>query len=134
MLVFICSLIYTGENDNGYLTLRPGTGSNITILLLNVGVSGQFRISVIMDASIDIDDTAVQYTINNDRPVVSQNTKEDIIVNVYFSNDIPAGLSVTFTVVAQSESDYDVNDFITFDVVNVRQVSIANTITCLLCV
>lgn len=132
--MFICSLIYIGENDNGYLTLRPGTGSNITILLLNVGVSGQFRISVIMDASIDIDDTAVQYTISNDRPVVSQNTKEDIIVNVYFSNDIPAGLSVTFTVVAQSESDYDVNDFITFDVVNVRQVSIANTITCLLCV
>ena len=38
--VFVClatiALVYAGENDNGYLTLRPGTGSDVTVVLLNV--------------------------------------------------------------------------------------------------
>ena len=115
-------LIYAGENDNGYLTLRPGTGSDITVVLLNIGASQRFRISIIIDTPID--GTGVQYTIDNDNPFVSQNSQVDITVNVFFPNDVPVGLGVTFTVVAQSESDFDVNDFITFDAVNVREVSI----------
>ena len=122
MLVMLISvLLYAGENDNGYLTLRPGTGSDITIVLLNIGTSQRFRISVITDTSID--GSGVQYTIDNDNPFVSQNSQVDITVSVFFPNDVPVGLGVTFTVVAQSENDFDVNDFINFDAVNVREVS-----------
>ena len=114
--------IYTGQNDNGYLTLRPGTGSSITIVLLNTGANQRFRISVTADESTE--GSGVQYTVDNDNPFVSQNSQVDITVNVVFPNDIPLGLSVTFTVVAQSEDNFDVNDFITFDAVNLREVSV----------
>ena len=114
--------IYAGENDNGYLTLRPGTESDITVVLQNIGASQRFRISVIADASID--GRGVQYTVDNDNPFVSQNSQVDITVNVFFPDDVPVGLSVTFTFVAQSEANFDVNDFISFDAVNVREVSI----------
>lgn len=120
--ILIIILLYAGENDNGYLTLRPGTGSAITVVLLNTGASQRFRISVITDTSID--DSGVQYTINNENPFVSQNSQVDITVNVFFSNNVPVGLGVTFTVVAQSENSFDVNDFINFDAVNIREVSI----------
>ena len=101
-------------------------------MLLNVGASQRFRISVITDASID--GTGVQYTIDNDNPFVSQNSQTDITVNVVFPSDVSLGLSVTFTVVAQSENDFDVNDFISFDAVNVCEVSIKHNCLFPVCV
>ena len=125
---------HVGPIDNGYLTLRPGTGADVTIVLLNVGAGQRFRISVILDTSFDIDSSAVQYTINNDRPSVPHNLPTDITINVMLSSNAPVGLSVTITVVAQSETNSNVNDFITFDVVTIREVSIKHHIvtTCLL--
>ena len=117
-------MIFIGPIDNGYLTLRPGTEASVTIVLFNVGISQQFRIAVNLDASFDVDSAAVQYTINDDRPFVSQDSQTDITINVMLSRDAPVGLSVTFTVVAQSDSNFDVNDFITFDVVTIREVSV----------
>ena len=112
-----------------YLTLRPGTEANVTIVLLNVGTSQRFRISVNLDTSFDVGSAAVQYTINDNRPFVSQDSQTDIVINVMLSRDAPVGLSVTFTVVAQSESNFDVNDFITFDTVTIREVSVKHHVT-----
>ena len=117
-------MIFIGPIDNGYLTLRPGTEADVTIVLLNDGASERYRITVNLDTSFDVDSSAVQYTIDNDRPFVSQNSQPNITINVMLSRNAPVGLSVTFTVVAQSENDFDENDFITFDVVTIREVSI----------
>ena len=114
--------VRTGENDNGYLTLSPGMDSAVTIVLLNAGASQRFRIAVIVDASVD--NSGVQYSVNNSNPLVLGNSQVDIVVSVSFPTDVPLGLSVTFTVVAQSVDNSDINDFITFDAVNVREVSI----------
>ena len=100
--------------------------TDITVMLQNIGASQRFRISVIADASID--GRGVQYTVDNDNPFVSQNSQVDITVNVFFPDDVPVGLSVTFTFVAQSETNFDVNNFISFDAVNVREVSIKHCI------
>ena len=120
-LLYQC-FIYTGQSDIGYLTLRPGTESSITIVLLNTGTGQNFRISVITDEPIS--DSGVEYMIDNQFPYVSQNSQANVTVNVSFLMDGQPGLSVTFIVVAESQDNFDINDFITFDVVNVREVSI----------
>ena len=120
--VFTMYNVHTGENDNGYLTLSPGMDSAVTIVLLNAGASQRFRIAVIVDASVD--NSGVQYSVNNSNSLVLGNSQVDIVVSVSFPTDVPLGLSVTFTVVAQSVDDSDINDFITFDAVNVREVSV----------
>jgi len=121
-IITVLVMLNTGETDVGYLTLRPGTQSSITVMLLNTGNSQRFSISISLEKSID--DAQVQYTVDNDNPVVSQNSKERITINVIFPSNIPPGLGVTFTVVAQSDSNSDINDFINFDVASLREVSI----------
>jgi len=96
--------------------------STVTIVLLNIGASQRFRIAVIVDASVA--NSGVQYSVNNNNLMVLENSQADVIVSVYFPTDVPLGLSVTFTVVAQSIDNSDINDFITFDAVNVREVSV----------
>ena len=110
--------------------LRPGTEASITVVLLNVGSRQSFRISVIADASNE--GVPFQYTVNNSNPLVAQNAQAYIAITVSFPSDAPLGLSVTFTVVAQSTNDYNINDFISFDVVNVREVSIQVQISAVL--
>ena len=113
--------ISIGENDNGYLTVRPNTESVITIMLLNVGDDDTFRITVDTDMASD-EMGYFWFTLTPERVFAIQNIPTAINVQIFLNSSTTKGLSVTFTVVVQSTSNFDVNDFISFDVVNVLEV------------
>ena len=113
--------ISIGENDNGYLTVRPNTESVITIMLLNVGDDDTFRITVDTDMTSD-EMGYFWFTLTPERVFATQNIPTAINVQIFLNSSTTKGLSVTFTVVVQSTSNFDVNDFISFDVVNILEV------------
>ena len=119
---FMHIMITVGENDNGYLTLRPGSESVITIILLNVGGDDTFRISV--DTDVTSNEVGYfWYTLTPESVIATQNVPTPISVQIFLNSSIPNGFSVTFTLVVQSTSNFDINDFISFDVVIVQEVS-----------
>lgn len=114
-------MIPIGENDNGYLMARPNAESVITIVLLNVGGDDIFRISVDTDTASD-EIGYFWYTLTPERIFATQNVPTAINVQIFLNSSTPKGLSVTFTVAVQSTRNFDVNNFISFDVVNVLEV------------
>ena len=120
--IWMHTVITIGENDNGYVILRPGVESSITIVLLNVRADDTFRISVNTDAADD-EIGYFWYTFTPESVSATQNIPTAIIAQVILAETTPKGLSVTFTVVVQSTSNFDVNDFIRFDVIDVQEVS-----------
>jgi len=103
--------------------MTPGSESSIAVVLLNVGVDDTFRIFVNTDAASD-ETGYFWYTVSAESISTAQNSPTVINIQVFLSGTTPKGLGVTFIVVVQSTSNFDLNDYISFDVVNVQEVSI----------
>ena len=101
--------------------LQPGEKATVSITLLNTGEADNFRINIDTDASADEVDSlgyAVTPTV-----YVQQNMTAYIRIDIYLYYGAPTGLSVTFTLAAQSVNNIDVSDHITFDVTYMETVS-----------
>ena len=110
---------YIGEDEAGYVILQPGEEANVSITLLNTGGADNFSINIDTDASANEVDSFT-YTVIPRVYYVQQNMTADITVNIFLHYGAPNGLSITFTLAAQSVTDIDVSDHITFDVTYVQ--------------
>ena len=102
--------------------LRPGENATISITLMNIGETDVFRINIDTDASAD-EDEYFEYAFTPSTVSVQQNMTAEIAVQIVLYHNAPAGLSITFTLVAQSATDIGVSDYITFDVTSIETVS-----------
>ena len=101
---------------------RPGENATVSITLMNIGETDVFRINIDTDASAD-EDEYFEYAFTPSTVSVQQNTTAEITVQIVLYHNAPAGLSITFTLVAQSATDIGVSDYITFDVTSIETVS-----------
>lgn len=108
--------VYTGERDTGFITIRPGGGGYVTLILLNGGQPTNFSLT----ANVVVTGTNVtdffEYTLIPAIVFVESDSSTEVKVQINVSNNATDGLSVTFSVIAQSENN-EVNNFITFDMV-----------------
>jgi len=91
-------------------------------MLLNTGVDDTFRLALNPDASI-IEEEFFQYAIAPTTLPVTSNSSAEITVQISVAMNAPIGLSVTFTLSAQSTTNVDASDYITFDMVTTREVN-----------
>ena len=77
-----------------------------------------------MNTVVQINDTAenatdvLDYLVNPENTtVLTQQSNTTVDIGVYLFDNATDGVVVTFTVIATSDTDESVNDFITFDVV-----------------
>ena len=102
--------------------LRPGEDATVSITLMNIGRTDDFRINIDTDASTD-EDKYFEYAITSGNVSVEHNMTAEISVEIVLYYNAPIGFSVTFTLVAQSVTNIDVSDHITFDVTSMQTVS-----------
>ena len=102
--------------------LRPEENATISITLINIGETDVFRINIDTDASAD-EDEYFEYAFTPSTVSVQQNMSAEITVQIVLYHNASAGLSITFTLVAQSATDIGVSDYITFDVTSIETVS-----------
>ena len=86
---------------------------------MNTGGTDNFSINIDTDASANEVDYFT-YTVIQRVYYVQQNMTADITINILLHYGAPTGLSVTFILVAQSVTDIDVSDHITFNVTYVH--------------
>ena len=99
--------------------VEPGGETTVSLTLMNAGRDDTFRINVTVDTDASDDEASFFNYITTPSVVsVGQNMTANIAVKISLNHNAPMGFSVTFTLVAQSVSDIDVNDYITFDVTN----------------
>lgn len=121
------TIMYIGEDQAGYVLLQPGGNAIVTLTLMNIGNSDNFTITISTDASPNEVDF-YNYVVTPNVVSVQQNMTAKIAIQISLYYDTPIGLSVTFTVVAQSVTNIDVNDYITFDVTNAQTTSAVSSI------
>ena len=92
-------------------------------MLLNVGGDDTFRIPVDKDVPSDTQMGYFWHMVAPENVSAIQNVPAEISIQIFLDNFAPVGWSVTFTIVLQSTSSFDTNDFISFDAVNVQEVS-----------
>ena len=91
-------------------------------MLLNTGADDTFRLAVNTDASA-IEEEFFQYSVTPTMLPVNNNSSAEITVQISVARNAPIGLSVTFILAAQSTTDVDASDYITFDMVTAREVN-----------
>ena len=107
--------------------LRPEENVTVSITLMNIGETDVFRINIDTDASAD-EDEYFEYAFTPSTVSVQQNMSAEITVQIVLYHNASAGLSITFTLVAQSATDIGVSDYITFDVTSIETVSSYRTL------
>ena len=107
--------------------LRPGENATVSITLMNIGETDDFRINIDTDASAD-EDEYFEYAFIPSTVSVQQNMTAEITVQIVLYHNAPAGLSITITLVAQSATDIGMSDYITFDVTSIETVSSYRTL------
>ena len=108
-----------GGNSSGFLVMRPGENETVTLTLIN-GASSDSTFQVMIDVSTVGNTTDfVEYTLDPSyfSYFVPYNSSIDLDINVFVSINATDGLAAAFTVRAESISNSDVNDFISFDLV-----------------
>ena len=86
------------------------------MVLLNTGADDTFRLAVYTDASAT-EEEFFQYALTPQTPRVTTNSSAEITVQISVVRNAPVGLSVRFTLAAQSSTNVDASDYITFDMV-----------------
>ena len=104
--------------------LRPGENTTISIMLMNIGETNDFRINIDTDASRD-EDEYFEYGFTPSAVSVQQNMTAEITVQIVLYHYAPVGLSITFTLVAQSATDIGMSDYITFDVTSIQTAAVS---------
>ena len=117
--MIILHYLQTGEDEAGYAMLRPGENVTISIMLMNIGETDDFTVNIDTDASED-EDKYFEHTFTPSAVSVQQNMTTEITVQIVLYHNAPIGLSVTFTLVAQSATDIGMSDYITFDVTSTQ--------------
>ena len=102
--------------------MEPGSKADVTATLFNSGSNDNFVITLDTDASSD----ELQYfegKISTPNTVyVQQGSTVNIVIEVSLMPNAPNYFSITFTLVARSSNNADINDFVTFDLANIQKV------------
>ena len=102
--------------------MEPGSKTDVTATLFNSGNNDNFVITLDTDASSN----ELQYfegKISTPNTVyVQQGSTVNIVIEVTLMPNAPNYFSITFTVVARSSNNADINDFVTFDLANIQKV------------
>ena len=99
--------------------MRPGENQTVTLTLIN-GALFDSRFQVIVDISAVGNSTdLIEYTLEPSHfsYFVPYNSSIDLNIDVFVSINATDGLAASFIVRAESNSNSDVNDFISFDLV-----------------
>ena len=118
--MYLYSLFFDeGETSSGFLVMRPGENQSVTLTLIN-GALFDSRFQVIVDMSTVGNSTdLIEYTLEPSyfSYFVPYNSSIDLNIDVFVSINATDGLAASFIVRAESNSNSDVNDFISFDLV-----------------
>jgi hypothetical protein len=106
-----------GANDTGYITLRPGEDTNVTLMLLNGGDDAYFRLTASAVTAVGNFTDFLEYRLDPEMAFVGYNLSTEIVVQIGLLDNAADGLAATFTIVAQSIYQDNVNNFITIDMV-----------------
>ena len=103
--------------------MDPGEKRSVTATLLNSGNYDSFVLKLDTDATSD----KLQYfdgrIITPELVYIQQDSTVTITVEVALMPNAPPYFSVTFTLIATSCNNADINDFITFDLANLQKVT-----------
>ena len=113
--------LQTGENEAGYVMFRPGENVTISIMLMNIVKTDDFTINI----DTEDEDEYFEYAFTPSAVSVQQNMTVEITVQIVLYHDAPVGLSVTFTLVAQSATDIGMSNYITFDVTSIQTTAVS---------
>ena len=100
--------------------MEPGSKASVTVTLLNHGNDDNFVLKLDSDAP----DNQLKYfegkIITTSVINIQHNSTTTIVVEVSLMPSVPNYFIVTFTLIATSSSNADVNDYVTFDLANIR--------------
>ena len=114
------SISILGENSSGIIVMRPGESRSVTLALINQGEGAQFSLTVrtvAMGTNCTNNTTFINYNLTPNATFLQQNSSTEINVEIILSNDTTDGQTVSFTVIAESVIERNINDFINFDVI-----------------
>ena len=102
-----------GEDEIQFVTLRPEESANLTLVLTNTAPS-EDRYSFIVNTAVtgSSDADFFQYTLSPETVVLGQSMSIETSIEITLSSEITEGATVTFTVIAETNSNND--DFIQF--------------------
>ena len=103
--------------------MEPGKSISVTVTLLNRGNDDSFVLRLDTDASGDSLKYFEGRIITTDVVNILRNSTASIVVEVSMIPSAPNYFSVTFTLIATSSSNADINDFVTFDLASIQKVS-----------
>lgn len=113
----ICPILYIGDSHSGFITLRQGETANITLILLNRGEDAGFNVMIMGSSNTTVNNTnSLEYSLTPTTAFLRQNMTTEIYVSIIFSGNATNGVTVPFTVVAESVID-SASNFITFHVI-----------------
>ena len=100
--------------------MEPEEKISVTVTLLNIGNDDSFMLRLDSDAS----DDSLKYfegrITTTDVINVQHNSTANIVTEVSLMPSAPIDFSVTFTLIATSSSNADINDFVSFDLANIQ--------------
>ena len=101
--------------------MEPGSKTDVTATLFNSGNNDNFAITLDTDALSD----ELQYfdaKITPNFANLQQGSTISIVIELSLMPNAPNYFSTTFTLVARSSNNADINDFVTFDLANIQKV------------
>ena len=112
-------LLCLGENSSEFLTVRPEENQTVTLTLVNEATNSDFQIIVVNTSLVGNSTDFIEYNVEPSSFLrsVPFNSSIDFSIAISVSANAVDGDAATFTVLAESTSDSDINDFISFDLV-----------------
>ena len=109
-------MLFIGEANTRIVTLRPGENSTVTMIMNNRGATSEFQLTVntvVIGSQTDF----FEYKLDPETVILGQGQQTEVTIDIDLFSNATDGLGVTFTVIAVSLANENVNEFITFDVV-----------------
>ena len=103
--------------------MEPGRKTSVTVTLLNRGNDDNFVLRLDKDASNDSLKYFEGRIITTDVINIQRNSTSNIVAEVSLMPSATNYFSVTFTLIATSSSNADINDFVTFNLASIQKVS-----------
>ena len=99
--------------------MRPGESRSVTLVLINQREGAQFSLTVhaVAMGTNRTNTGFIGYNLTPNGTFLQQNSSTEINVEIILSNDTTDGQTVTFTVIAESVIERNINDFINFNVI-----------------
>ncbi len=116
---------HAGDSDSGYVTIRPGEDTTVTLVMVNRGEGAEFALSVntaVMGSNSTLSTDFLEHVLTPTTVFLGQNSSAKIEVTIILSNDVTDELAVAVTVIAESVLRNN-NNFITLYVVTTARPS-----------